>query len=411
MGIYTDFFEEKATAIFNEEDYVNELKKIVGRFRTFGEALDSFIIEHGYKGEPDNIEKKVKFIADKCKQANVPIPRNLKKWYTENKRIERNSPVPFQLCFAFQLNVEEVNDFLRRICLSRGLDCHSMEEVVYYFAFKKGLTYTEVQNIMSEINFINPEKINSADLIYTDLIVEEIEEIETPIELINYLNNNTEKFAYNNATAYEAIQTIWNDILGNDQKQGIAKKERKQLYAPFDKEENAQNKYEADKGRKERKRADDSLWEIYLQILGLAGNYVSDFYKNRSLKSILKDNLLLHPLAEEAFPDRDGLNKIINGEHVSYERIRKQLVLLVFYKFYASRAIKRSSYDVPPEDAERCIATINDNLIFANYPLLYPGNPYDFLILMSIRSEQPLNTFRDYMRELFFSKINLDSFY
>ena len=411
MGNYTCFFEEKAINIFAEEDYIEELKKIIGKFRTFGEALDSFILEQGYSGETDDIYEKVKFISEKCNQADVPVPRNLKKWYTENKRIERNSTVPFQLCFAFQLNVEEVNDFLRRICLSRGLDCHSMEEIVYFFAFKHGLKYSDAKNILSKVNLVKPDKIVASDLIYTDLIADEIEEIETEKELIDYLNDNAWKFVYNNATAYETIQTIWKCILGDKKNEGIAKKERKQLYIPFDKEEEAKEKYEADKGRKERKRVCDSVWEIYLQILGLAGNYVADFYKDRSLKAILKDNELLHPLAEEAFPDRDGLNKILNGEHVSYERIRKVLILLVFYRFYAGRAIKRNTYEVVDEDGDRCIDTINDNLISANYQGLYPGNPYDFLILMALRSKQPLCAFREYMHELFYANVDIDSFY
>ena len=138
---------------------------------------------------------------------------------------------------------------------------------------------------------------------------------------------------------------------------------------------------------------------------------MADFYKDRSLKAILKDNELLHPLAEEAFPDRDGLNKILNGEHVSYERIRKLLILLVFYRFYAYRAVKRNTYKIVDEDGDRCIDTINDNLISANYQGLYPGNPYDFLILMATRSEQPLCALREYMHELFYANVDIDSFY
>lgn len=55
MGNYTSFFEERATDIFREEDYIEELKKITGQFRTFDEALDSFIVEYGYQGEPDEV--------------------------------------------------------------------------------------------------------------------------------------------------------------------------------------------------------------------------------------------------------------------------------------------------------------------------------------------------------------------
>lgn len=44
-----------------------------------------------------------------------------------------------------------------------------------------------------------------------------------------------------------------------------------------------------------------------------AGSQAAPFYKNRSIKPILKGNPFLHPFAEESFPDRDGLTKILNG--------------------------------------------------------------------------------------------------
>ena len=149
---------------------------------------------------------------------------------------------------------------------------------------------------------------------------------------------------------------------------------------------------------------DDSVWEIYLQILGLSGNYVSKFYKNRSLKSIFRDNQLLHPLAEDSFPDRDGLNKILNDGHVSYERVRKMLILLVFYKFWVSKALYHNHYEAGYKDADECIAYINDILMDVGYPMLYVGNPYDFIVLTAVNSDYPLITFREYMREMFFLK-------
>lgn len=415
MGTYTNYFEKKAYNIFKDEDFVLELKNTIGEFRSFAEALDYFIGQHGYEGDLKDVERKVRFVSDKCTQAGVPVPRNLKKWYTEGKRIDRNSKVPFQVCFAFQLDVEKVNDFLHRICLARGIDCHLAEECVYYYAFKNRLTYLETVDILKRLNPVRPKKIDVTDLVYTELIEEEIDGIETVDELVDYLNENESKFAYNNATACETIQILWDEIMGSKMEKGIARREREQGHILFEKDEAAQKIYETKTGRKERKRDRDSVWETYLQILGMSGNYVADCYKNRSLKSILKDNSLVHPLVENAFPDRDGLNKILHGEHVSYERIRKLLILLTFYKFYAGRMIRQDVYEEVyeenPDDGNRCISYINNNLTASNYMSLYPGNPYDFLILMAIRSEEPLAMFREYMHELYFSKINIDALY
>ena len=404
MGKYTAFLEDMSYDIFEEDDYLEELKKMADRFRTFDKALDSFLVNHGYAGDLANADEKVLFLTGKLKEAGVPIPRNMKKWYSEHKTIDRKTA--FGLCFAFGLQVEEVNDFLRRICLARGFDCHVVEEVVYFFALKNGLSYPETMEIVKRVELVKPDKMAEEDIIYTDFIAQDIDDIETAEELVLYLNDNVDKFGYNNATAYETIQSIWKDIAKEN---GVALREKKLLYAAFDKDTDDKRQQEdSDKKRKTRKRIDDSVWEIYLQILGLSSNYADGIYKDRSIKTILKGNELLHPLAEESFPDRDGLMKIMNGEHVSYERVRKILILLVFYKFWANKALNNGHYEAGWGDRDRCISMINDHLTDAGYPMLYPGNPYDFILFVSVNAESPLVTFRDYMREMFFNKMDID---
>lgn len=83
MGKYTAFLEDMSYDIFEEDDYLEELKKMEDRFRTFDKALDSFLLNHGYMGNLANADEKILFITGKLKEAGVPIPRNMKKWYIE----------------------------------------------------------------------------------------------------------------------------------------------------------------------------------------------------------------------------------------------------------------------------------------------------------------------------------------
>lgn len=123
---------------------------------------------------------------------------------------------------------------------------------------------------------------------------------------------------------------------------------------------------------------------------------------DRSIKPILNNDDLLHPLAQASFPDRDGLNKILNGEHVSHERVRKQLIFLLFYRYWVSLALSRGHYGAVGGDFERCLSYMDQYLLDSGYPGLYIGNPYDWLILYSlVNSEFPLVTFREFMREMF----------
>lgn len=398
MPNYTNQLSSLTYNILDAEDFTLELKKAAELFRTFDIALDTFIADHGYTGDMESAEEKVRFISDKCKAAGVPVPRNIKKWYAEHKRIERKTA--FQLCFAFSLSVEEVNDFLRRICLEREFDCHSMEEAVYYFSFKHGLRFEQAKDIIGQLEIEKPGVVPKDELVYTELIEEDIDAIETVEELLAYLHENQDKFGYNNATAYETIQCIWQELAREN---GIAVRERKRLYAEFDKdkEDPIVPLEPEDVEPKDRKRIETSVWEIYLGILGLAGNMVADLYEGRTLKHVLEDNALLHPLAEDSFPDRDGIEKVLHGTHISYERVRKMMILLVFYRFWAKRALKVNSYQAGDRDAERCITEINDNLQIAGYATLYPGNPYDFIILTALNAEYPLLVFREYMREIY----------
>lgn len=438
MGTYTKSLENKAREINPEEDidYSEELIKVVEMFREFDEALDEFIINHGFAGDRQDIDEKIAFIRHRFEQKKIPLPRNMKKWYTEHKRIKKETAI--RICFAFGLTVEETEDFMRRICLLRGLDCHNVEEAIYYYALTNGLGYPEAQQLIDRVPKVSVGKIDFArDVLYTSAILEEIKRFKSPETLIKYINANIGQFGYNNATAYKYIREMWEEIAGES---GFAATERKRLYAAFDdrdreiREEQAEEGYEegqvmeertgkpeSDNGqgtsenrkakdgragnRKNRSEKDrNSLWEIYLQILGLAGDQIARIDTDRSLKPILKDNALLHAWAEDSFPSRTGLEKILNGEHASEEMVHKTIILLVFYRFWVKSALRNHGYQARIGDTDRCICEINKYLIDAGYPELYPGDPFDWIVLHAVENEFPLLVFRDFMRELFYIK-------
>ena len=153
-------------------------------------------------------------------------------------------------------------------------------------------------------------------------------------------------------------------------------------------------------GGKSRLRAGNAgvkPWDAYLAILQLDKNDVKQLKAERSIRPILKK---LHADAQDSFPDRQGIDKILRGEHVSYERVRKWLVLLTFYTFWAQKAVKEGNYDAVPEDANRCLTSMNRHLLDAGYPELYAGNPYDWIFFFAAKSESPLFVFRFIWNEL-----------
>ena len=402
MGRYTTFLEDFSYDIFPEDEgYEDKLIECAGRFRPFDEAMDAFICDHGYEGNVADIDEKVKYIASRFKEAGIKPPRSLKKWFTEDVRAGRGTA--FEICFAFGLDLKESNDFFRRVYLGRGFDGHDMAEIVYMFALDHGISYEKASDMVRNLPAPRERKEPGKAVIYTEAILEDIDDIDDADALVSYLSDHKSSFGYNNATACSHIRKLWEDIAGSD---GLAVREKKEFYIA--------DEYLGDDGGKKGDgkkeiRADkkDSLWKVYLQILGLTGDKSKKLGSERTIKPLLKDAKIIHPLAEDSFPDRDGLNKILNHEHVSYERVRKMLILLTFYHHWVSRKLERGTDYVRGGDTVRFIDYMDNELLDVGYPELYVGNPYDWLIMYSlVNSDDPLGTFREYMLNLYYTKFD-----
>lgn len=372
MKSYTEMMETLAKEISDDDDdYTQSLQEAVSLFRNFDDVMDDFICEHGYTGKKSDIDEKTAFIQNKFKAAKIKAPRGIRGWSSEHKTIERDTA--FRLAFAFGLGIDETCDLFKKICIGRCFDCHAVSEAVYYYCMLNGLSYADAEDIIAKVPKDVKGKITDGEVLYTGNIINDLHQIGSKDELVNYLTQNAEGFGYNNAAATKYIQTLWQEIAGEN---GLA-------YRNSDLKPNS------------------SVWDIYLHILGLDDmemkKNIAELNIDRSLKPILKDNKLLHPLAAASFPDREGINRILNGEHLSYERVRKLLILLLFYRFWEQRCAKEMDY----EEKERCIADINGYLLDVGYPELYCGNPYDWIFYWSLQAYDPLQMFQFFIGELF----------
>lgn len=405
MERYTEILEDRAYDLTPDDElYEEKLLEIASMFRTFSAALTEFIKGHGYNGDPDDAAAKVAFLRSRYKAAEINAPRDLKDWFSSDKTLKKRD-LAFQVCFALGLNVDETNDFFRRVMFERSFDCHSINEAVYYFCIRHGLSYMDAKAIIALMpNVDNQGRVNTQDddVLYTGTIIEFINGINSKDELVAYINDHISQFGYNNATATKHIQDLW-DIISR--KEGLAYREGLLLA-----EANAyrigedENDYDNDDDAVTTVTAEpDSVWKIYCQILGLDKYQTTRYGGNRSIKPLLEKNNLLPPLAEAKFPDRDGIEKIVNGVHVSPERIRKLMILLEFYVYWADLIVKAKNAfnESGMIDAERFLAKADRYLVEAGYPPLYQGNPYDWIFMWAIKDSTPLYTFREYINELF----------
>lgn len=416
---YTAIMEQKAYEAADDYYPRDKILEAAEMFRMFADSMDIFIKEHGYFGDPDNIEEKADFIKYAFERAGIPIPRGIKEWFTKEKGIRRTTA--FQICFAFGLDRKETDAFFRRVMLTRSFDLHVMEEVVYYFCMQKGLDYAKAIEIMNaspkdEVPQVTKSRmVFDENILLTSEIEEDLEKFCSEKDLLAYFRSNVERFGYNNAGATQKLQKLWGEI--REKKKGLADREKKQIHRAA-----------------VSAKADRSISDILNQILGLDETEITDqkseplFVLNadRSLKPLLKDNPLLPEIAQKQFPNRQTLEKILKGDHVETESIRKTMILTYFYYFWIKKALRvqdeqdkkaslkmegnetdrmpewnLTSYQAREGDDGRFIDNCNRYLLEAGYPELYIGNPYDWIFLYCSRSEEPLTVFREFIHEMY----------
>ncbi len=386
MHSYTDTLKDQIEDIYwEDENFVEELLQVVQLFRPFLVAMDEFLAEHGYNGDLVDVDAKVAFIQETFASANMDTPREIREWFA-GQPVKRNTV--FQICFAFGLDGGETDEFFRRIYTKeRSFNCHLVQEAIYYFCLNNGWTWADALDIQSQVPLAGKGD-GKHEEVYTGSIIAELNGLDTKEELITWLNDNIDKFVRSNVTAYATIRRMWEQVAGSA---GLLIQEHNTLLSILD---------DAAAGTQSKLRAGSQgakPWDAYLAILQLDKKSVKALGTDRSIKPILEK---LHMDAQDSFPDRQGIDKILRGEHVSYERVRKWLILLSFYTFWAKKAIAKGNYEADDGDADRCIAKMNQYLVESGYPELYVGNPYDWIFFYAAKSDEPLFTFRYIWNEL-----------
>lgn len=430
MGEYTETLAINAMELdMDDEDnmsydmYSKSLCDNAKVFRGFDKAFIDFILEHGFDGEPTDIKAMTKFVRTKFAEAEIKELHNFRDLFNPN--IGKHRETAFKICFAFHLDIDETNDFFKRVMFERGIDCHSINEAVYYFAINNGLSYIEAETIKEQCPKVkNGGEIPSGEILYTDKIEDYIKHISDRGSLIRYFEENINSFEYNNASAIRFIKSFWAKIIGSE---GLAVREGKLIHnmcntfridKTIEMKDDTRGKEvkEAEIARDEELKKDEfvvsianaSTWTIYCQIMGLDNQQESIYSKkNRSLVPIFTDNALLPLKASDCFPSQQTIDSIIRGESDGdYEKYRKMLIFLAFYTFWAKIIIENKDvyYCANFRDRDRCKDSINKYLVDAGYPELYPGNPYDWIFLWAMNDQQPLNAFREYMREVYIAK-------
>ena len=387
MQSYTDRLKAGA-ADFHEHQAYDKLPQIIASFRGSGAALDEFLTARGFPGSAgDSPERKAAFLKERFVSAGIgrDKARYAAEWLTGERNFDRRTG--FRIAFAFGLDIDQTNEFFRTVMLDRGFDCHTIDEAIFYYCIFNGKDYPAAERLLAAAPKPKPGLLRlDDDVLYTQNIISFIRKCRSEEELLEYFRSNLPQFGYNHVKATEFIRQLWNMIASEG---GLAAREKKPAGSGAC--------LSGEPGKT------DSVWEIYLQILGLEQEDTAYIETDRTIRPILENKTFMHEVAAKNFPSRQGIEKILRGEKTDDDTIRKTLILLAFYSIQAENATARKgavSYAAGPNDRERCLAGIDQYLMDAGFPELYPGNPFDWIFIWASGREAPLLAFRYYIQFL-----------
>ena len=335
----------------------------------------------GYSEEKD-AQKLAKFISEKSKAIGAEISVNtLKNWMT--KMIPSNNEGGrenvYRLCFALKMDAEQTAEFFLKAYLERPFNYKVIKEAVYFFCINNGYDYSYAQELIKKAESIVAIENKYADDI-TVKIGERLEKITEESDFLKYLEENLSGFAMNNKTAVEKIEQLIESC--------------KEI-AP---EEYAIHHMYIWEGVKN---------EITVTSIDDLLNVIYDYSARETFEG---ENVFTTSISDSKFPamirrnwpQRQQFENIIKRKNVSYDAIRRALIMLCFYDFMAHATVNNA---LGEGIFDEFINEINTVLSECGYIQLYWRNPFDWLIGYCAASINPLSTLRNLIDEYYFADI------
>jgi len=284
----------------------------------------------------------------------IECPKSVKNWIKTGNvnRTRKYRYNNYDFCLALEMDINTTREFFLKNFLISPFNYKDSVDAVYFYCMwhKKG-----IKTIKAMIEEADKFQTLNSDVTQTEGIGRTIIDIDGDNEFMEYLRTHCydEKFQFQTARG-----KIINLIEENKQLAGVS--------------------------------SNNALLD---EIYGYRGQIQ---YKDTH-KGISKSNL--PALFTESFPKHVEISKIVNGTEVTYEVLRKALVIMEFYNYY--RAKENKPVDGDKEnlmimgDLREFYDEVNGSMAECGFVQLYLRHPFDSLILFCAKSAYPIVTFKN----------------
>lgn len=415
---YTIFNENSTTGFGSpdaEPEAVDFLKNPAS-FRPFDQGLTELLEKKKFQGNLNDPAEKAAYLLSRLRKIGSGIEKEtIYAWFTGDHRpkIEPGSRRRmYEICFSLCLSYEETVWFFHHVYYDRCFNCHTVEEAVFCFCLFHGRSYGEALHMIQAVRSadVSPTDLKASGMNYTCFIRNQIPHFQTTEEFMSFLIDHRPAFDVWNLSARKAIRTLLSEIIGNEQSKPVIDRLKRMLNRR--KNISAKDIVADDIGKcglliqelyvDALCQSSQSVPEFMLDAIGGKNTFKNTFVLDRLLSTVagLPKNPDIPYVIRNNFPGKKVLSDVLDEAKIStsrsYDSIRKTLVLLDFYVFWAH--VKTGITNTEGYTAKELAQIYRDEadtcLYRCGYEPLYAGNPYDWIFLCSVQNEDPLGFFR-----------------
>ena len=323
----------------------------------------------GYQTDADLID----FLLKLCKDAGVALSRQtITNWIAKGAPAsgESGRENVYKLCFALKMNAEQTAEFFLKAYFERPFNYKNLREAIYFFCMNTGLTYADATRIIEKVESMQVIENPAAQSI-TQEIGATLQSLHTEDELIDFLQQNRSGFTVQNKTATERI----NHLLEECYRLATQLEDKKVS------------------------NVDELLSIIYGYNARATFGQQDATGKSISIpvyKRSISDSGF-PALIRKNFPQRQQFENITKNK-ASYDVIRKALIMLRFYYFFATLECRKLSV---VDRHDEFVDAMDMDLDECGYIQLYWRNPYDWMFGYCACAENPLQELKDLIQEYY----------
>ena len=284
-------------------------------------------------------------------------PRTVQEWCKGTTPGITNRRNNYELCYALEMDYQQTAVFFQKHYLSLPFIIKAKVDAVFLYCLYHRKPYSVVMELLERSKgFVSQENAHTS----TSQIAAMIFEIDNEEKFLRYLAEH----CYDKEQQFQLARSIINDEIGI-LKAGILADGAVEIISP------------------------DRLNSLTIDAL------LGYRYQSRDKGEVA---VKLPKRFTESLPNDVTLGKIIKGDSISYEVLRKTLMLLKFCNYYRAAEAEDRKRGYEPDKYEvndrlmDFYDELNNTLISCGFAQLYVRHPFDCLLLYCANSYDPILT-------------------